>query len=416
MTEIDLAALRSRTPLHPRRTARRGDPYELWRGRALGHWALAEGEHAPSWLRMRKDEARERVLAPHNRERILRVMAVLDQWRTATVEQVEALADVEGLSRGRTSLVSALWNAGLVDVGRWGHTWGQVPPREQLLLRPAGDSGAVQDLASVLGWADWFSVTAGLGFDASRQYARHNVLATEFGLRMAEHGQVGMVLGEKLSSWELLVRPVPGAPDLPRGGQSAADLTLIRPDGLRVLVEITATTSGMDAKVRRLAKLLHQRPVAWTGLTAVFVIVPRHDKPDSTRADLRVVTRAIERAVRSFPGMAGDPTAAKIGVVTWRALFPRNGTARQDFGTLPTMVATGPPSARWQTSRLLDPATFPFQPKDPESIQAVLRNTITLRGIPASLRPHGTELPTGGGKVKLRKRHDPSLARLMLMG
>lgn len=416
MTEVNFAALPSRTPLHPRRTSRRGDPYELWHGRALGRWASTDDEPAPSWLRMRKEDARERVLASRNRERVLRVMAVLDQWRTATIEQVEALADVEGLTRGRTSLVSALWNAGLVDLGRWGHAWGSVPPREQLLLRPAGDSAAVQDLTSVLGWAEWFSVTAGLGVDASRQYARHNVLATEFGLRMAEHGHVGMVLGEKLSSWELLVRPVPGAPDLPRGGQSAADLTLIRPDGLRVLVEITATTTGMDAKVRRLAKLLHQRPMAWSGLTAVFVIVPRRDKPNTTLADLKVVTRAVERAVRSFPGMAGDPTAARIGVVTWQALFPQNGTVRQDLVTLPVMTPTGASGARWQLMRLLDEAAFPFKPKDPEGIRAVLQNTSTLRGIPASLRPSGTQLPTGGGKVKLRKRHDPSLAKLMLAG
>lgn len=416
MTQVALATLRSRTPSHPRRSCLRTDPYSLWHGRAMGHWAFAGDPDAPSWLRMEKEEARARVLAPRNRERVLRVLAVLDQWRTATVEQVEALADVDGLTRGRTSLVSSLWNAGLVDIGRWGYTWGAIPPREQLLLRPAGDPDAVAELAAELGWADWYSVTANLGLDAARQYARHNVLATEFGLRMAEHGQVAMVLGEKLSSWELLVRPVPGAPDLQQGSQSAADLTFIRPDGLRVLVEMTATANDMDAKALRLARLLHQRPMAWSGLTAVFVVAPRHDKDDRTLADFRTVTRAVDAAVRKWPGMVGDPTAAKIGVVTWRALFPTADTVRQDVGLLPVMMATGPSEARWQSTHMLDPAEFPFSPKDPDGIRAVIRNTAALRGIPHALRPRDVELPTGGGKVKLRKRQDPSLAKLMLAG
>lgn len=416
MSAIDLGALPSRTPLHPRRTSLRGDPYELWNGRAIGHWGSAGETRAPAWLRMEKSEADARVIAPRNRERVLRTLAVLDQWRTATVEQVEALGDLEGLTRGRNSLVNALWNSGLVDLGRWGYTWGSLPPREQFLLRPSGNIEAIEKLAAELRWAEWFSVTANLGMDSLRQYARHNVVATEFGLRFAEHGRVGMVLGEKLSSWELLLRPVPGAPALPRRSQSAADLTLIRPDGLRVMVEITATTTGMDAKVRRLAKLLHERPLAWSGLAAVFVVVPRHDQGDTTTSDLRVVTRAVERAVRSYPGMAGDPTAAKIGVVTWRALFPEHGRVHPAMGTLPVMTATGPTGARWQMTRMLDEQAFAFHPKDPEAMLAVLQNTSTLRGVPALLRPGKAALPTGGGKVKLRKRQDPALAKMMLAG
>jgi len=413
---IPVGEVPSRMPAHDRRTALRCDVYREWHGSSNGHWTSRQDVDdrqgtiyevaVPYWLRMTPEEAWRRVLDEKNREDVLRVLGALDQWRTATVEQVEALTDVAGLARGRTSLMSALWNAGLVDLGRWGTPWDvrQTPPH-RFMLRPAFDTEAHQRLSRGLGWREWHSATAGLGWAADRQYPRHNVLAVEFGLRMSEWGNVGMVLGERLSSWEL-VAGVEGSP-------SAADVVLVRPDGLRVLVEVTASiNSKIDAKVERLARMLHENPdVPMVGL---FVVAPRHDRGhDPTSSMARQLSVAIERACRIWPGRAEAPTKGRIAGVNWQYLF-QPGLVRDDARFLPAAFPAD--GDAWTDRHVLDPAEVALRAPAAFDGKAIIRNTQALRGIPWALREGGVELPVGGAPVRPRRKPDPTLARMMLAG
>jgi hypothetical protein len=70
------------------------------------------------------------------------------------------------------------------------------------LHRPV-DNG-LDPISDVLVYADWVAVTGGYPWTRGHQQDRHNLLATELGMRIAELGDVGAVLGESLSRHDLL--------------------------------------------------------------------------------------------------------------------------------------------------------------------------------------------------------------------
>lgn len=406
MNEVPLASLPSRTPLHPLRTSERIDPYwsSLWRGGSTGDWFSASDNRrlsdsglasAPTWLRMDAEEALARIVHRRSREKSLRVLAALDQWRTMSVQQVEALTDVSGIAAGNTSLVSALWNAGLVDICMLGSALAPGSnSRAGMLLRPARTSDATRAFEEHLTYPEWVSVTSGLGLDANRQFTRHNVLATELGLRLSEYGRCAMVLGEKLSGMQMLAYSGSGLP-VPRNVSNGSDLTVVRADGLRVAVEVTASRGRhFDLKVQKLVEILSRRPLAESALCVLFVTAPHQDATQAEANELlRGVKRAIQKAVRAFPGTATDPTSMRVGVVSWSDLFPSAHTGAADFGKLPAERPTGggfigdPTDERvWERGLFLDPVSTPLHAADPEALSAVLSNASGLRGVPHVLR------------------------------
>jgi hypothetical protein len=398
----------SRIPLHPRRAAERIDPYwaSMWRTGSMGDWFSADEYRAlrdagvvkaPSWLRMSAEDAMARVLLPRHREQILRTLAALDQWRTMTVQQVEAMADVEGLCTGERSLLSAMWNAGLVDLCEMGAAFGRgLRDRDALLLRPGRPGAAHRAFEETLSYVEWVSMTAGIPLDSDRQAARHNILATELGLRVAEFGNAAMVLGEKLSAMSLLAYEGVGAPVPTTGVGGSADLTIVRGDGLRVAVEMTASVGGgwSGGKVERLVRTLARRPLAETGLCALFVVAPRKEAAAlDPREVLRRVKRDVLRAVRAYPGPLSDPTANRVGVVSWTDYFPAAHTAAPGFPTLAVERPTGAGTQSdadedrvWEPAAFLDPSSVPFVPLRPEAMRAVIDNAAGLRGVPHMLR------------------------------
>ncbi|WP_409046920.1 hypothetical protein AB2L57_09375 [Microbacterium sp. HA-8] len=344
---------------------------------------------------MSAEESKRRVYAGRLWEDVLCVMAALEQWRTMTVQQVEALTNVAGLTNGRTSLLTALWVHGLIEIGSpTSDLAASTLDRSTLLLRPARTSEAKDMFEQYLSYAEWVSVTSGRGFFTDRQYARHNVLASEFGLRVAEFGQVSMVLGESLSGMDLLAYSGCGAEVPSRGAQGGSDLTLVRPDGLRVAVEMTASKSGsaFADKVEKLVAILHRRSLEATGLTVLFVCAARQDASRGEAGEVeRKVKRAVQRAVINYPGTALHPTASRVAVARWDRLFPDGGIVA-DFTTLPVERPTGMGRRHggngniWEPARLLDSASVPFTPDDPTALHAVVTLAAGLRGVHHALR------------------------------
>lgn len=406
--------------MHPRRSALRADPFwsGMFRTGSTGDWysvddfrALAAIEHAtaPAYLRMSAADARARVLAPRNRESVYRVIAALDQWRTMTVEQLEAVADIDKFAFGDRSLLSAMWNSGLIELSAMGTLFRPGERHlDHLLVRPTRPGAMLRELEDGMSYAEWVSTTAGMPFDSDRQYARHNVLATELGLRMAEFGNVGMVLGEKLSSMSMLAYEGVGDQAPTTGAGGGSDLTLVRTDGLRIAVEVTASNSGgwIYGKIEKLVRVLNRRPLAHTGLCILFVVAPRRESAgQEPREMLRKVKKDIQRAVHAYPGKATDPTAARIGIVGWPDLFPDGNTVTADLRKLPVERPTGPgyigdPSAEsvWERAHFLDPASVPFAPTHPDAMSAVIQNASGLRGVPHAVR-------TGHGRPVFSERN-----------
>lgn len=406
--DLPLTRMPSRTPTHPRRTAVRADPFwsSMWRTGSTGDWysvddfrSLAQAEFVspPAWLRMPRDQARTRVLSPRNREQVYRVIAALDQWRTMTVEQLEALTDISGFASGNLSLLSTMWNAGLIELCEMGAMFRPgARARDGLLIRPTRPGAMLRELEAQMTYPEWLSTSAGMPFDADRQFARHNILSTELGLRMAEFSNVGMVLGEKLSSMAGLAFSGIGDPVPSKGAAGGSDLTLIRPDGLRIAVEVTASISGswIYDKVARLVGILNFQPLAHSGLCVLFVVAPRRESVSmEPREMLRKIKHDIQKAVHLLPGSVMDRTAERIGVTSWAELFPDGNSAVADLRKLPFERPTGPGRISdehaenvWERAHFLDPASVPFTPHKPEAMTAVMSNAAGLRGVPHALR------------------------------
>lgn len=367
-----------------------GDWYSADDVRRLAAAGICE---RPPWLRMETSYARRRVFAARNRETVLRIIAALDQWRTMMVQQVEALTDTTGIAGGYTSLVSALWNHGLIELCATHAAFTRTVNRQTLLLRPAQSSEALQTFSETISAEEWLTVTAGLPLDGDRQYARHNTLATEFGLRLAEHAKVGMALGEKLSSMALLAYAATGAAAPPRTHNSA-DLTVVRADGLRIAVEMTANLGPrLRSKVEHLVRVLDDRALAQTGLTVLFVVAPRQDGATTSAAMSRAVKWEVQQAVHRFRGSHLAPTHSRVAVTRWEDLFPAPGMVVDDFARLPAERPTGPgflgereAPGVWQREHLLDPEALPFSPEDSSAMLRVIRNGRSLRGVPHALR------------------------------
>lgn len=393
-TPIAFSSIQTRNPVASTATPCRLDPYwdGLWRIGQMSLWderdalerRVAVGAaRAPAALLGDPDEALDRRLAGRRAQQAtLDILGALDQWRTATAEQVAALTGVRGIT-GRSGTLDDLFAARLIDLGKVGTV---------RTLRPSASVTFDREVRPRLTYPEWVSVTGGLPFDSSRQYTRHNLLATELGLRLAEYAEVEAVLGEKLATHELLGHTGIGhvAPERPT--LTGADLVVVREDGLRIAIEITASRgSAFAEKVRRWARLLHQRRLAESGLVVVFLTADHPDKPAGRRWNTRNgAMRSVLAATREFPSINADRTAARIGVADWREWFPERGVMSSAFLDMEVDVATGEPSSPWERRSFLDQFDLTFEPKHQGSFLDAIDNMAALRGNPHWLRSRRT--------------------------
>lgn len=389
-TPIAFTSIQSRNPVASLQTPCRLDPFwdALWRIGQMPQWderdalerrvAVGAARTSAALLSDPAAALDRRLAGRRAQQSTLSILGVLDQWRTATAEQVAALSGVRGIT-GRSEALDDLFSARLIDIGTIGNV---------RTLRPSATDAFDKNLRPRITYPEWVSVTGGLPFDSSRQYTRHNLLATELGLRLAEYAEVEAVLGEKLATQELLGHTGIGYPAPERKMLTGADLVVMREDGLRIAIEITASRgSAFNEKVRRWAKLLHQRSLAESGLVVIFLTADHPDKPASKRWNTRNgAMRAVHAAMREFPGTSADRTAARIGVADWREWFPERGQMSSAFLDMTVDVATGESSSPWERSSFLDMFDLAFSPTKPEAFLGALDNMAVLRGNPHWLR------------------------------
>lgn len=388
MTET-LASLPNRNPVLGARGHERIDPYwdGLWGAGSQASWfsrgdarrAYAAGLFVPDERRELLDPQvalAHAVLGngqgPSARRKML---AAVTLWRSLTTPQLSAITGIPHLGRPGHRHVWSLWRAGLLSVGSLTHPLPGVRLKMPPLVR--ADHGTDFDnLYERLSYQDWVGVTGGQPWRWGSQFDRHNVLATELALRIAEYTSVPVVLGEALSTLALIA---PGSTTLPTSIRSG-DVTVVRHDGMRVVIEMTTSASNLKVKAARWADTLLADD---DGATSVLFVIAPH--PDRGRSELaRSARKAIGQAARASMShvLAGVP--ARMAMADWDAWFPGSGLADTSFITLRANRPTDT-KGQWEVIDLLDP--FALRPRRTRpALTAILDNVHALYGVPHWLR------------------------------
>lgn len=334
---------------------------------------------------------------PQTRRARLRALAAVQMWRTVSAEQLAAFT---GSARAAGPvLLTPAFRAGLVERGS---LLSEITPTRKPglnhLYRPIDNPVAVRELADHLNYSEMVALTAGHGWTRGPQNDRHNVLAAELALRVAEFCQAGAVLGESVSNLALLAtdRHDPAA-------NSRADGTIVRSDGLRIAIELTSSIGvGFSAKVRHWARVLDEAGGAGSGLAVVFVDASTPDRTGRLRKGTFTSMRAeVGRAAYEIPGAVRRGVPERMAVARWEWWFPRPNAMTASFLTLRAERPTGPPARRWESVHLLDIFDLGFDPTDPRRFAAAADNARGLWGVPSWMQAH--DLPDFSGFL-LRER------------
>ncbi|NMR30912.1 hypothetical protein [Crystallibacter degradans] len=377
-------------------TESRRDPYwdRLWAPGSQAVWTTAsmvrqrieEGSAPRKEMQLTQDEALEKLLHGYGWKEKLACWAVLDSWRTVTAEQMAAITGRRYLSDERGSSVSASFATGIMDIGTFPNPLATKAASRAAVYRPGHPDVFDNLIRPRLTWPEELSVTGGGEWSNNGLHDRHNILATELCLRAAEYLPLGAVLGEKYATVDLLAGSGLGK-RLPETYQRRADGVLVRDDGLRIAIELTATTGdSFKNKVRKWAELMTQRPLETSGLTVLFVAAPHPDRTAGGKDPRAGIYRTLAEVLRSFPGTGEDSPAARIGVANWEEWFPGRHLMSEAFFTLKADFALndakGP--GKWVARELL--GDYPFTPWETFDATAVIENAPLLAATPYWMR------------------------------
>lgn len=265
------------------------DPAHWPMGTDMAWWdsdsQLADGLR-PFWA---TDETT--ALARLRPKAVLTALGLIHSHRTATTEQLHRLAPM--LPAGPSAL---LWRdmagLGLVDLGfepSASGRWAASPTTAPVM----GVRLPFRDITERLERLGMTPVEiASLGptpLRGARQYTRHNLICTEFSCRFRAAGYA--TLGEAWGRFDLMF-------DDPSAGRGGPDLEIIRPDGLIVAVEATASATGLADKAARWVRLLDSHPDA--GVAVVWL--------DCARDNQRF---HVAGALKQVPGASGRMRLAR---------------------------------------------------------------------------------------------------------
>lgn len=381
----------------------RVDPYwgGMWELGSEALWTsakLAQRQHLsgigrlPARYRITEEKALKNVLQPRGWRDRLDLLSVVDAWRTVSGEQASAFTGQKSLANPDNSAIPSLFASSMIDVGAFTNGLFTTTQGSGFVYRPSAGKAVRDDLLPNLTYPEHVSLTGGYDWSTGGQYTRHNLLSAELGLRVAEYLPIGTVLGEKMSTYDMLAGSGIGRQELKTGAAKRADLTIVRDDGLRIAVEITATMSDhFDNKVKSWAQLLAKTPMKDSGLVVLFIAAEPPGKikegTDSTVSSVRGrIYSAIKRAVREHPGTSYDQVAARMGVATWREYFPGNHMVSDRFMNLTADFDLGGYDEKWKTINMIDLFDLPFEPADSFDAEEIISNATMLASVPYWLR------------------------------
>lgn len=366
---------RSRASVMP--AHERVDPYwsGMWNPGGTANWLsrptverLAEQGlvRPPRWLSKTSDDAMRDIATGVRSTSQLRAIAAIGCFRTLTTEQLAAITGEPLFATNNEAVVyTNLLASGLVNEGIIKMPGHHRMPR---MVRPfAGNSAGVKPLVSHLNDTDAVGVTHGQPWRAGSMNDRHNMLAAELLLRIAEYTNASLVLGEQLASIEQLT-------DL--NSKRAGDGMFVLPNGGVVVIEMTATiNSGFPAKMEAWAAALGQNP----NLSVVFVDITHPDHSEKSAYVGKVLRREIKAASSDMSYILAD-VAKRMMVARWIDWFPAAGEVSADFFSLKAQrpVGNGITEDLWQDIHITDPFSFNLPP----SGLGLLANSNLLYGVP----------------------------------
>ena len=218
---------------------------------------------------------------------------------------------------------------------------------------------------------------------------RHDVLLAELLLRWAAAGTVAAILGEPFSTRRLLT-PHPDHHATKPWLKGRADGVVVREDGLRIAIELTATINEKKfaAKVVQWLDYFAAIDPEDGGCTVVFVLAP-HPKGSDPRKVRDRARRVIDTVLADIPATVRARIAHRLGLVAWSDWFPDHHTARADaFAAMTVTTPAGTPGAdrrTWTTRSFLDASDRPFTPHEPYLATAVIDHALFLGQTPRFL-------------------------------
>jgi hypothetical protein len=379
--------------------AERIDPFYdgLWVQGSQGAWARAGESHRqsgaglgrlPAILQMDADEAWDTVTSSYRWGLKLAVLSTVDAYRTASVQQVQAITGA-GMIAGRSpATLSALFATGLLDLGRPASAL--VPTeagRVGYLLRPSRTKVFERRLAPLLTYPELVSITGGRGWMSGGFYDRHNVLSTELSLRVAELCEVGTVMGEKFASHDLLFGTGVGRAEVE--SFSRGDGVIVRADGLRIVFEMTASLNASNvetqAKFDKWAALFDRDPFDANGTVVVFVVANQPDKPHASKVSVPMLRARIADAIRRHPGSGRVRSRDRFFIVDYSDWFPQAGTVSDGFFTMRAQTVPMRPGDAPRIVDLLNQFELDMGQARFDA-SAIIRNAAGLRSTPTWLR------------------------------
>lgn len=388
--------------VHPKVSAtQRLDPYwdGVWSSGALASWVSASSARRqqeaglariPVDLDIDPDQALKSFTSSHSWQRKVELIGMLNAWRTATAEQLAALTGSATLAR-RSRVMHNAFAAGLMDQGISTSALSRTQESARShLFRPSASGVLEREFLDHLTYPERVAVGGGRRLRVGGQYDRHNILTTELALRAAEFTPIAAAMGETYASLDMLLGSGLGREAIK--DNSAADAVLVRPDGMRVAIELTASiTSQFSKKVRRWAEHLSKVSMSLSGLTVLFIGAPPPDRyPTGARNTFASqMAKAIRGVVDDYPGVPGTRPADRIGMAMWDDYFPDSGQVSTDFLTLRARVPGNTKGQRWNRLGMLDEFDIPFAPMDASRTDAILRGAATVISSPVWLRRTG---------------------------
>lgn len=327
-------------------------------GRHLGRgWPAVES--------LSRDEALCRLLTPnHSRTPYpfsdhLATLGAVHSWHHCTAEQLAAFTGNHRLLAGRAfPLLLALRAEALQlhAVQQPGVRRGPWPVVFSLRGDDPRTQKAIEERLTPL---EQHAITGGGAWGGGRTHVRHNVLATELGLRASEYlPGVVAVMGERHSGLNTLAGS--GVHLKPITTARAADMTLVCANGMHIAIEVTATAGkNIQSKVDHWFETLDDstRSLAATGLVVIFLLAPKPGEQHKEAADhvRRKVHAAVLDAARRHHFGAGVPTRLRVGVADWREWFPGPHLVSDAF----LQLRANRPASLWNTySEVWAPADF----------------------------------------------------------
>lgn len=383
----------SLNPVEPLELSSRLDPYweQLWAPGSQAVWSTKDILDVPRVTPVYKkyhltvDEAVEKFFNGKFFDQKLSFLGALDSWRTMTAQQVSAFTGMPEFSDVNSFPLSNLFMAGLIDIGVFNDPIARLDRRLGSIYRPTDSNSFKKYIEPRLTYPEWLHITGGTPWTSGGQYDRHNVLATELGLRCAEYLDIGSVLGEKYASVDLLAGSGLGK-NVDKPDNRRADGVIVRKDGLRIAYELTANDGAdFERKIRRWADLISQRPLETSGLVVVYVTAG-HPARLGTSANPRVATHnTLVRVLREYPSRGVDSPAQRIGIASWDEWFPARHQLSDRFLNLTANFATGAGKgiSQWESKNLLD---MPFAPHHSLNATAINSNMKMLGQTPWWMR------------------------------